>query len=215
MRCKAPVALLLIANASAQVLPKHVTNIFPPDEDPRYFPRGVFAEEAVVKVDGDFTARWYAQQLRALKEPSLSDDAAIGAESVYRFTWLRTADHPIAIRITVHGNGTGTLTAKISSGAGGYEPGRLIANTTRGVSVREVRHMLDLIESMGFWQMPSEPAPGDTVGLDGAQWIREASGRSAYHVIDRWSPQDGLLRELGLYLALKLGKLPVSGKTIY
>jgi len=103
----------------------------------------------------------------------------------------------------------------MTSGEGGWEPGKLIANIVREVNVRDVRHILDLIESMGFWQMPSEPARSDTVGLDGAQRILEASSHSVYHVIDRWSPQDGPLRELGLYLALGLGKLNVPEKTIY
>jgi hypothetical protein len=58
MCCRASVVLLFIANAAAQVSPKSATNIFPPDENPRYFPAGVFAEG---KVDGDFRARWYAQ----------------------------------------------------------------------------------------------------------------------------------------------------------
>jgi hypothetical protein len=204
--------LLFVTNGFAQALPAAPAD-FAPDETPRYFPVGVFA---VGKSDGGFSARWYAEQLRALQEPSLSAITFTGGESVYRFTWLRTADRPIAVRITVHLNGTGTLTAKMADGYGGYGPGKLIANSNREVGVKEVQRLLNLIKAMGFWQMPSEPAPrSDVVNLDGAQWILEASSHGDYHVIDRWSPRKGPLRELGLYLTRTLGRLDVPAATIY
>jgi hypothetical protein len=80
MWCKVQV-LLLVAYASAQVVPGSASGDFPPDENPRYFPIGVFAEG---KSDGSFEARWYAEQLRALKEPSLLENPSGGGESVYR-----------------------------------------------------------------------------------------------------------------------------------
>ncbi len=209
MRCA--ICILMLASAGgayAQVPPTSTADTFPADDRPRYFPKGVFS---VGKADGDFTGRWYAQQLRALKEPSLSD-ASVSSESVYRFTWLRSFHHPIAVRITVHADGTGTLTTKMADGAGGYKPGNLITNATRTLGAREVQHVLDIVDRMGFWRMPPEQ---ETSGLDGAQWIFEGSSRRAYHVIDRWSPTEGALRELGLYLALTLGKLDVDAKTIY
>jgi hypothetical protein len=36
-----------------------------------------------------------------------------------------------------------------------------------------------------------------------------------YRVIDRWTPEDGPLRELGLYLVLTLGKMDIPAKEIY
>jgi hypothetical protein len=181
----------------------------PADERPRYFPKGIFSTS---KSDDDFRNRRYAQQLRALKEPSLSD-ASVGSESVYRFTWLRTFHHPIAVRITVHADGTGTLTTKMANGAGGYKPGNLIANANRNLGAGEVRHVLEIVDRMAFWRMP--PDEQEFGGPDGAQWIFEGSSRGAYRVIDLWSPKEGPLRELGLYLALTLGKLDVSAETIY
>ena len=207
MRCAICILLLASAGAYAQARPTSAIDTFA-TERPRYFPKGVFSGG---KADDDFTDRWYAQQLRALKEPSLSD-ASVSSESVYRFTWLRSFHHPIAVRITVHADGTGTLTTKMADGAGGYKPGNLITNATRNLGTREVQHVLDIVDRMGFWRMPPEQETG---GLDGAQWIFEGSSRGAYHVIDRWSPTEGPLRELGLYLALTLGKLDVAAKTIY
>jgi hypothetical protein len=182
---------------------------FPVDDKPRYFPVGVFSGD---KANDDFRDRWYANQLRALKEPSLSTNASAGAETIYRFTWLRSFHHPVAVRITVHANGTGTLTSKMADGAGGYGPGKLIANSTRDVGPNEVQRVLALIDATGFWKMPAE---NETGGLDGAQWIFEGNRHGSYHVIDRWSPQEGPLRDLGLYLALTLSKLDVRSKEIY
>src|SRR3974377_1731032 len=84
---------------------------FPVDDNPRYFPVGVFS---LGKANDDFCERWYANQLRAHKEPSLATNASAPAETIYRFTWLRTFHHPVAVRITVHANGTGALTSKMT-----------------------------------------------------------------------------------------------------
>jgi hypothetical protein len=100
----------------------------------------------------------------------------------------------------------------MSERPGGYASGKLILNSTREISVTEVRHMIELIDTMGFWRMTSVTGPSYP---DGAEWIFEASVRGKYHVVDRQSPQDGPLRELGLYLVLTLGRLDVPADAIY
>jgi hypothetical protein len=206
--------LLLVATSYAQVAPDVSSPLFPPDENPRYFPTDIFAEK---NSDFSFRAGWYGEQLRALKEPSLSQGIFAGGELVYRFTWLRTFHHPITVRVNIDPDGTGMLTSKMADGTGGYRPGKLIANSRRNISANEVQHILKLIEVMGFWHMPPEPEPehSGVVNLDGAQWILEASDHGGYHVIDRWSPDKGPLRDLGLYLALTLGRLDVPAAAIY
>jgi hypothetical protein len=214
MWAKAGLFLLMVSNAAAQIAPGPGGGGFPPDEDPRYFPVGVFAEGK--SDDGDFRARWYASRLRALREPALSENTSANAESMYRFTWLRAFHRPIAIRIIVHSNGTGTLTAKVSDGMGGYEPGNLITNSTREIDVKKIRHLRELLRTLDFWNMPPEPALNDKVAeLDGAQWIFEASNKGNCHVIDRWSPRTGPVRELGLYMMRKLGQLDIPEKLVY
>jgi hypothetical protein len=44
-----------------------------------------------------FLNRWYSHMLFALKEPVLKDFA--GDKEIYRFTWLRTFNHPAVIRL--------------------------------------------------------------------------------------------------------------------
>lgn len=197
---------------------------FAANETPRYFPPHVFAHPKVFARegdDGDFSARWYGEQLRALKEPSLFE-AFHGDDTVYRFTWLRTFHHPIAVRLTIHSGGNATLTSKMASGAGGYKPGKLILNSTRELGAQDVGRVLALITVMKFWMMPTEPVPDCidggkecSVGPDGAQWILEGRRGGEYHVVERWSPESGSLRELGLLLACALGGIKIPEKEIY
>jgi hypothetical protein len=179
------------------------------DEHQRYFPVGAFSAG---RADDNFLDRWYTDRFRALEEPSLLTTACGDSETVYRFTWLRTRHHPIAVRITVRANGTGTLTSKMTDGAAGYWSGKLIANATRDVDATEIQHVLELIDAMGFWQML---ARDEVEGMDGAQWILEGCSHGTYHVIHRWSPTKGLLRELGLYLVLTLSKFDCPAEVIY
>ena len=212
MWCKLRALLLLGTCACAQVITNSASGSFPPDENPRYFPGAVFADEGS---DGSFRARWYAKQLRALKEPSLSETPPASGESIYRFTWLRSFHHPISIRITFRDNEAGRLTAKMTGGNSGYAPGTLIVNSMQDMGVNDVSHLRKLIEAMDFWQMPAELASSNVVALDGAQWILEGFNRGHYHVIDRWSPREGPLRQLGIYLVLTLARLDVPPESIY
>lgn len=203
MRSKTLLALLLVVDGSAQV-----GNV--PDKNPRYFPPGVFADGGQ---DADFRARWYGETLRAMTEPSLSEVVSAGKPPTFRFTWLRSFHDPIAARVTVRGNGTGTLTVKMADGQGGRRPSKPMLGFVKEMSADEIRRVLRLIEEMDFWKMPAEP--GGPPYPDGASWILEACVGGRYHVIDRQSPPNGPLRELGLYLVLALAKLDIPADAIY
>lgn len=74
-----------------------------------------------------FVNSWYSKMLFALKEPILKDYKA--DKEIYRFTWLRTFNHPVVIRLEKQGNAV-RLFSKVSDGAGGYEPGNIIFDTS-------------------------------------------------------------------------------------
>jgi hypothetical protein len=174
----------------------------------QFFPKNSFDP----RVD-DFTANWYSAQLRALKEPSLLDLGKDPTAHCFRFLWLRTFHHPIAVRIEVKSDGTGALTIKEASGAGGYAPGRLIRNTNRSLSSAQVSAFLALVDRLSFWTTPN---PGDDqIGLDGSQWIIEGVKGGKYHVVDGWSPKTGVAHDLGAFLAFNLAKLSFSKREIY
>jgi hypothetical protein len=47
----------------------------------------------------ELKSQWYSSQLRALQEPSLLSLSKSPSAESYRFLWLRTFNHPIAIRL--------------------------------------------------------------------------------------------------------------------
>lgn len=69
-----------------------------------------------------FVVNWYSEQLYAMEEPLLFNKTM--DKEVFRFTWLRTFDNPISIRIEKHKDKY-RLFWKLCDGAGGYVPGDL------------------------------------------------------------------------------------------
>jgi hypothetical protein len=149
-----------------------------------FFPRGELYPRSS-EVD-EFDQHWYSQHLRAMYEPSLScglrDD-----EEVYRFLWLPTFQHPVAVRITRTHDGA-TLDVTELTGAGGYEPGTVGAHDERKLTNGEWESLLGVLGALDFWNMPTNAPPrADMVTFDGAEWILEGYRAGTYHVINRSS----------------------------
>jgi hypothetical protein len=150
---------------------------------------------------------------QGLDEPSLFALAGETTAQAYRLLWLRTFHHPIAVRVDIKPDGTGVLTTKMSSGAGGYSPGKLVQNSSRKLDGVEVKQLLALIERVGFWAAPNPVT--DQTGTDGSQWVIEGLKSGNYHVIDRWSPHQGPAHEIGMFLAFDLAKMDIPKSEIY
>jgi hypothetical protein len=161
----------------------------------------------------DFKSRWYSRQLRALGEPSLSALTTNRKAESYRFLWLRTFHHPVAVRIDLQGDGSWILTTKVASGAGGYSPGTLTTNTSRLLTAQEAQNFRSKVENEGFWNAPNPV--NDQAGTDGSQWIIEGVKAGRYHVIDRWMPKNGPARDLGQFLAFDLARMNIPKDEIY
>lgn len=157
--------------------------------DEYYFPAGTFAVGS--NPDDAFVREWFSEQLRAMGEPSLSCGTP---GRVYRFTWLRSFHHPVAVRVTDFG-GRGRLDVVELDGFGGYEPGKPLR---RGSFVLGKKSMAQIRAAMAAaWDLDAtEPSSG----RDGAEWIIELTDDSRHHAVLRWSPRTGLARELGLLL---------------
>lgn len=146
-----------------------------------HFPMGTFDYYGEEK--GDVITKWYDSQLAALNEPPIFD--ATGSDEIYRFTWLRTWGHPIAVRLTLSGD-SAMLLWKRTDGAGGYYPGQLTEEGATRLTAEQVRTFRKSIADLDFWDMPTQVLCS---GRDGAHWILEARTSGNYHITDRWTPR--------------------------
>lgn len=177
-----------------------------------YFPPGALC--AVAKMDR-IKAEWYSQELAALHEPSLWQSSRERPDAeAYRFLWLRSFDPPICVRITVNGDGTGSLTSKEGNLHGGTERGKLSRVETKPLSSEQVKSFLDLVGSVKFWDIRSPI--GNLGGVDGSQWIIEGERRGTYKIVDVWSASTtDPIHRLGTMLAFDFAKFQVPSQRIY
>jgi hypothetical protein len=156
---------------------------------------------------------WYSRSLVALKEPSLFELAQNQTTHSYRFLWLRTFNNPVAIRLNVNADGTGTLIEKVTSGEAGFRPGSLTVSFAKPLTQKQTNDFVKKIEILNFWSIPTiDPAIG---GTDGSEWIIEGVHDGKYHVVNRWTPSSGPIRELGLAMAVNLAGMNIPGNELY
>jgi hypothetical protein len=115
------------------------------------------------------------------------------------------------IRIDVSAHGRPRLTTKMTNGAGGYEPGHILQNSTSTLTRDQTEWFLGKIEDNKFWKLSA--VDKTRMGLDGGQWIIEGVKDGNYHIVDRWSPEGGPVRTIGLLMLHKLAKVKIPGPT--
>lgn len=153
-----------------------------------------------------FRLNWYSSHLSAMDEPVLTDSLPT---KIYRFTWLRSFHNPIVIGLE-NSNDTITLYWKVTNGAGGYEPGEIVKNNSKKITIKEWRDITSNIDSVDFWNLSSTNS--GFPGTDGAQWLLEGKELGRYHMVDRWS--GGEIGRACLEL-LKLTNLSIKEDEIY
>lgn len=143
-----------------------------------------------------FEDSWYSKHLTAAREPTLyRDPRAVGVvpSASLRFTWLRSFDAPVIVRVETQGNRT-RLFAKRLSGAGGYGPGEVDRTVERDLTSREIG---SLNRTLARVRLFAQPMADCNMGCDGAEWIFEGADGSGYHFMSRWSPQHGPAKAIG------------------
>lgn len=178
-----------------------------------YFPERVLGDDSW---EEKFKTEWYSKFLTALNEPSLWMASKTQRMTSYRFLWLRSFHHPVSVRLDVQSDGTALVRTTITSGHGGYEPGKIISSRTRKLNREQTRWFLNLVDEVKFWSLPTNP-PKDpnVVGLDGAEWVLEGVKDNQYHVVDRWSPEKGEIHTLGITMLIDLAKLKLLYQDVY
>ncbi len=138
---------------------------------------------------------WYGEHLKAAGENSLLNISDKDLE-VYRFTWLRTFNHPVIVRIEKRKDKIKVFFKELS-GAGGYEPGKIFAENSIFLDGEDWCDLIGSLNDADFWKLSSSDE--ERRGTDGAQWIIEGVKDNRYHVVDRWSPTKSAYREVGLH----------------
>jgi hypothetical protein len=169
-----------------------------------YFPEGVFD-------DPGQASSWYPYELRVLGEPSLYDLSANPSNQSYRFLWLRTFDPPVAVRLDVNADGTGTVVTKIGDGKAGYPTTikKVVEIDRHDLTREQVQAFAALVDKDRFWWLESdEPAPAGKARNDGSEWVIEAVRNGSYNVVARWSP--GSNSSEGSKAVLEIGKMAID-----
>jgi hypothetical protein len=172
-----------------------------------YFPVGAL-DPARPKIDG-FLRDWYSKYLRAMLEPSLSCGARPEGFA-YRFLWLRSFHHPVAMRVEKNGS-SATLNAVELDGTGGNAPGGIVKSVQRELSAAEQSEFLAKLSQVDFWRLRKNE---DRFGLDGAQWILEGAEDGQYRVVERWSPASGPYHDVCVLL-LKFAGIKIAPLDFY
>lgn len=176
----------------------------------QFFPTGVFYPDNL-KLDSA-VSRWYSEHLSALREPSLFQEKDSNVQ-IYRFLWLRTFHHPVAVRVIILSDGSATVMTKMADGTGGYKPGKLILDKTEALVPEKAQILSEKVRRLLYAPVPLRVQENN--GRDGAQWILEGMDHGRYRLIERWRPQDGPVRDLGLYFLRDLGRLDLKPDEIY
>lgn len=155
----------------------------------------------VAAVD-DFSNRWYSRLFELAKEPSLyliSKESRPADSNTLRFTWLRSFDPAIIIRVDSAGSASPRLIAKQMSD----DTGKLDRRMTRNLSTDEVIQLKLLVQQSRILDLPATEEC--ILQMDGSRWVFEAADKSGYHFIERLSPRSGPAREVGEYLLTLTG----------
>lgn len=169
----------------------------------RYFPAELSnpacANSKPEPVSG-FRKAWYSKHLRNAGEPSMSariEGIERTRRSALRFTWLRSFHKPVIVRIEEWGSARPRLLAVEMAGRGGYGGGEAIRRIDRKLSLAEGKALRQLWTRADPFTHQSPPCGRM---MDGAQWIIETARPGGYRFIDRQSPDNGPVREVGLAL---------------
>lgn len=168
----------------------------------------VISPKIIEGAQDTFVVRWYSEHLYAMQEPLLFNKNL--NKEVYRFTWLRTFDNPVVVRIEKTGKKY-KLIWKLCDGAGGYEPGNLKINKSVEINSEKWEMFKSKLDSLNYWNMSLGRM---SFGSDGSEWILEGVDKDKYKVVTIWSPSDGKFYDACNYL-LSLTDLKINKKDRY
>lgn len=121
-------------------------------------------------------AEWVKTQLFDLQEKCIYNSELPANGIVYRFTWLRSFEHPVCIRIEKIED-RAVLYWKIGKGAGGYAPKGLKKSCKKRLNNKEWEAFQNLLKEADFDNLPNEC---EISMADGEDWILEKKTNSNF-----------------------------------
>jgi len=165
------------------------------------------------------TGKHYLYRLSQFNEAQIFPASSSSIE-IYRIFVDPTFEHALSIRIEKEGKDH-VLVAKYLSGQVGYDWGELKGEKKRRVKEKEWRKLLHLIDKASFWTLEpeeKESQPNEKgevmICLDNTQWYLEGVKDGKYHVVDRYCPDPGAFKAIGLYM-VKLSNLGIKKAALH
>jgi hypothetical protein len=169
------------------------TSFVPSDSNQFYFPLKTFRDSSLLKVfpdssfyishDRSVNTR-YSKNLFIMREPIVYMDKS--QNEVFRFTWLRSFEEPIAIRIEKHDESY-LIFWKSCSLNNDNNPAKLTVTKQKRIDKQTWDEFQSRISQIDFWYLKTNENVFDN---DGSHWILEGKTPEKYHVVDRWSPKN-------------------------
>jgi hypothetical protein len=157
-----------------------------------------------VKIGDEDTSslRNYSDALQALGEHSIFAQKYNFSKFIIRFTCLRSFDNPFSIRVEIYNNPDSYIAYlyfKKCAGISG-DNGILISDTKKKLTNNQLNELLECFhEGDEFFKIPVFGE--EESGCDGSSWIIEVLDMHGnYNVVERWSPDEGKIYDLGKLL---------------
>ncbi len=184
-----------------------------------YFPERMIDDNNKNNLDM-FADEWYSEVLSIMDEPVLYTLTDKKIE-IYRFTYIPSFDPAISIRVYQSGKNRVIIVKKLDGVVEDeiiyhdkrYDEHRLDkkelkfatpkhviklkCKAKRQLLKKEWQNILKHVKKSSFWSLKTSVWND---GWDGEQWIMEGVKNGKYHVVDRWSPDEGSYLEFCGYL---------------
>lgn len=157
---------------------------------------------------------WYSELLHIMKEPGLCEVRNEPGMETYRFLWIRTWMEPILVRVEIRGDGPARMILKRATPEQETRKHTLKSTKVSKLTSQDAEFVQMLLGESGFWEIPSEINPG-TITVDGASWVFEGSKDGKCHAVERDTPADGPVRQLGLGFLLSVAKLKLLYQEVF
>lgn len=137
----------------------------------------------------------YERAFGDLEEDSIYQKRNDESIEIYRFALFRSFHSPFCVRLQKSDTNSDTFSLFVKEVHYSENDKNDLMVAEILLSRKLLADLIDQIESLDYTELP--PTRG-AEGNDGARWILEVLKEKEYHIVDRWSPQNGMIREIGM-----------------